>query len=619
MDLTNPMNALNGAKKNSICRYFASDGICFYGSDCQFWHNNNTHHQNSHHNNNHNNNHSQHSHRPLNTSMSGSVGGQTSGAPTDGQHLPQESRLSTYMNGTNNYGYGTDSSLPAMDSQNPRTGRKAITSSNTHPSSGSAIGGQQQQTAQSLPPMASLAPNYFMTDAIRQELIRKLNVSQEMPSNEMYLELPQVVDVYQDLVPLEPSLVSPSTTFNDMTCSVMRATNSKTGQHYCLRRLHSFQPNSSNAKQMIASIESWKKLFHSNVVQLRQVFTTKAFGDNSLIFVYDYHSMANTLMSHYFSNSSNTSSSSNSMNGYSTSSRPYSQQQSQRKLLPEPLIWNFIIQISSALRAIHSSGLSCRALDPTKIIITSGSCSTSANNSQEYPRLRLSGCGVFDVLTNDSFLTTNNPKVLAQHFQQEDLLAFGKLCLVLSTNNISSAAQRDSWQTSLELISRSYSPDLRSLIYYLLSYNSNSGTTHTINDIMPMIGARFYTQLDSLYQRDDSLLEDLSKELDNGRVLRLLIKLGTINERPELQLDPNWSETGDRYLLKLFRDYLFHQFTDDGRPWLDLGHIVSNLNKLDVGSPEKICLVSRDEQNILIVSFAELKRCFESSLNELMI
>ncbi|XP_054159365.1 PAN2-PAN3 deadenylation complex subunit Pan3-like [Oppia nitens] len=500
----------------------------------------------------------------------------------------------------------------SIDPQKSLMGPKPSSSANTHAiashllnTSNAPIGGQQ-------------LPNYFMTDAIRQELLRKLIVSQDMASNEMYLELPQVVDVYTDLVPLEANISSPSTTFNNMICSVFRATNSKTGQLFCLRRLHSFQPNSANAKQMIAAIDSWKKLLHSNVVQLRQVFTTKAFGDNSLIFVYDYHSMANTMMSHYF-HSSSTSSSSSSMNGYSGSSRPYSQQQSQRKLLPEPLIWNFIIQISSALRAIHLAGLSCRALDPTKIIITSGTSSTGSANSQEYPRLRLNGCAVFDVLGNDSYLNTTNPKLITQHFQQEDLLSFGKLCLCLSTNSIASAANRDTWPSMLELISRSYSADLRSLVYYLLSYNSNSGTTHTINDIMPMIGARFYTQLDTLYHKEDSLMDDLSKELDNGRVVRLLIKLGTINERPELQMDPNWSETGDRYLLKLFRDYLFHQFSEDGRPWLDLGHMISNLNKLDVGSPEKICLISRDEQNILIVSFAELKRCFESSLNELML
>lgn len=44
--------------------------------------------------------------------------------------------------------------------------------------------------------------------------------------------------------------------------------------------------------------------------------------------------------------------------------------------------------------------------------------------------------------------------------------------------------------------------------------------------------------------------------------------------------DPNWAETGDRYLLKLFRDYLFHQVTPEGAPWVDLAHVVQSLNKV---------------------------------------
>ena len=45
-------------------------------------------------------------------------------------------------------------------------------------------------------------------------------------------------------------------------------------------------------------------------------------------------------------------------------------------------------------------------------------------------------------------------------------------------------------------------------------------------------------------------------------------------------MDSSWSETGDRYLLKLFRDYVFHQVTETGAPWLDLAHIVCCLNKV---------------------------------------
>jgi len=45
-------------------------------------------------------------------------------------------------------------------------------------------------------------------------------------------------------------------------------------------------------------------------------------------------------------------------------------------------------------------------------------------------------------------------------------------------------------------------------------------------------------------------------------------------------MDAAWSETGDRYMLKLFRDYLFHQVDSDGLPWIDMAHIIQTLNKV---------------------------------------
>lgn len=50
---------------------------------------------------------------------------------------------------------------------------------------------------------------------------------------------------------------------------------------------------------------------------------------------------------------------------------------------------------------------------------------------------------------------------------------------------------------------------------------------------MPMIGARFYSQLDAIQCETDMLQDELSKEMENGRLYRILVKLGCINERPE--------------------------------------------------------------------------------------
>jgi PAB-dependent poly(A)-specific ribonuclease subunit 3 len=45
-------------------------------------------------------------------------------------------------------------------------------------------------------------------------------------------------------------------------------------------------------------------------------------------------------------------------------------------------------------------------------------------------------------------------------------------------------------------------------------------------------------------------------------------------------MDQTWSETGDRYLLKLFRDYVFHQVSEKGEPIIDIAHVLSCLNKV---------------------------------------
>ena len=74
---------------------------------------------------------------------------------------------------------------------------------------------------------------------------------------------------------------------------------------------------------------------------------------------------------------------------------------------------------------------------------------------------------------------------------------------------------------------------------------------------------------------------------------------------------------GDRYLLKLFRDFAFHQTSEDGAPVIDWGHVVEVLNKLDGGVPEKMLLLSRDETSMLVVSYADVKRCIEGAFNDL--
>jgi PAB-dependent poly(A)-specific ribonuclease subunit 3 len=124
-------------------------------------------------------------------------------------------------------------------------------------------------------------------------------------------------------------------------------------------------------------------------------------------------------------------------------------------------------------------------------------------------------------------------------------------------------------------------------------------------------------EVTTMYAVADGLETHLASEYDNGRLLKIMLKLGCVNERPEYQMNERWSETGDRYMLKLFRNYLFHQVDEEGAPVTDVGHMVHSLNKLDAGDPEQMLLASPDGESVLVVSFADMKRCLEASFGEL--
>lgn len=86
----------------------------------------------------------------------------------------------------------------------------------------------------------------------------------------------------------------------------------------------------------------------------------------AIVFIYDFHPLAVTLASKHFS----------------TTGRP-------PEILQERVLWSYICQITSALKSIHSSGLACRAMEPSKILVTGRN------------RIRFSSCGILDLLSYD--------------------------------------------------------------------------------------------------------------------------------------------------------------------------------------------------------------------------
>ena len=139
--------------------------------------------------------------------------------------------------------------------------------------------------------------------------------------------------------------------------------------------------------------------------------------------------------------------------------------------------------------------------------------------------------------------------------QAEDLMRLGHVILALG---IRSLVSPKIVELALSRMQQQYSTELIIIITSLLS-GQGSASLH-----LREASEHLADELDLTLAAADALHSHLRSEYDNGRVLRLLLQLGLINERPEYAHAPQWSETGDRYVLKLFRDYLFHQTRADG-------------------------------------------------------
>ncbi|CAG9138211.1 unnamed protein product [Plutella xylostella] len=431
-----------------------------------------------------------------------------------------------------------------------------------------------------------LAASFYMPDTIRAEVYQRNEDVFLTTDLRQYPDLPEAVEMYAELTPLESAAPHALATS-------FRATHRRSAEHYALRRLH----NHSGA--VSKRLEVWKKIDHPNVVKLHEIFSTKAFNDHSLVLVYDYHPGSVSVQQKYLGGGGGAAGG-DTYDPFSNdpdAPRPYTHQKNAMlravahgALLPEAELWSLLVQLTAALRAIHHAGLACRSLEASKVVVSG--C-----------RVRVAWAGAADA--------SPAPHSDIGQAQQEDLRALGRLALSLCVRSPTCDLP-----AAMERVARTYSADLKNLILYLLS---TSPARRSVTDLMPMIGARFYTQVEALQRRADVIETQLAREADNGRLLRILLKLGAVNERPELNMDASWSETGDRYMLKLFRDYLFHSVTADGRPWLDQAHLAHCLNQLDAGSPNLVELMSRDEQSVLVVSYAELKHCLDAAFEELML
>ncbi|ODQ67761.1 hypothetical protein NADFUDRAFT_80926 [Nadsonia fulvescens var. elongata DSM 6958] len=404
---------------------------------------------------------------------------------------------------------------------------------------------------------------FFIASDLRQ-ILHDQNTATLKYMSPSSSSLPEYVLAYHSLVPLDTKKSSNKIGFGYNT-SLYKTMSNNDGKYYAMRRLEGYRLEN---EKVMSAIRKWKTINSPNVVNIHESFTTKQFSDNSLVFIYDYYPLAKTLHEKHL-----------------TSETPN---------VDEKILWGYIVQILTALATIHESGLAARVVDLNKIIITSQN------------RIRLNSCGILDVL---DFCADN----FCAELRTQDFIDMGMLILSLAFGSQVSKSDQSQVQLALNKISPNYTPELINLIGSLLNPSQNMDATYLLSQMTD----KLIDSINSSEYCQESLETELSRELENGRLVRLVSKLGFIDQRLEYTDDPKWSETGEKFFLKMFRDYVFHQDDELGKPVLDLAHVIKCLNKLDAGVDEKILLTSDDEKISIIVSYWEAKSCIESTFKDL--
>lgn len=309
-----------------------------------------------------------------------------------------------------------------------------------------------------------------------------------------------------------------------------------------------------------AALAPWMRLPpHPGIVPVREFFASAEFGDGgSLCFVCDFFPGAATLRAQHLAG---------------------------QGAVParEDTLWSYACQLVAALTAVHRAGLASRAIVPSRVLVTG------------HNRVRLSWPGLPDALGEPTTAQT-----LAEA-QRMDLGDLGHLLLALAGGAKSPSDLADR-----------YSPDMRGLVAFLLA--PPGAKQPTVFSVAQLVAHRMVDEVSRALTHGDALERHLALASQNGRLFSLVAKLDVVSERPE---QSKYGETEKQYILKLFRDLVFHAADEGGDPDVDFASIVMHLNKLDVGSAEKVVLSSRDGDSILLVSYEDLRAAIEESFTAL--
>jgi PAB-dependent poly(A)-specific ribonuclease subunit 3 len=310
----------------------------------------------------------------------------------------------------------------------------------------------------------------------------------------------------------------------------------------------------------ISVYESLRHFRHPNLVPLHGIIPTTDFilGHNDVIVEYRFIRGAKTLAEAFITGEFD---------------------------VTEGLLWSVACQLTGLIRTFHEAGIALRGLHLTKLLYL--------NVGQ---RVMFAGAGLKDLMCGGP---TN--KDALEKTLRADVISLGLILLKLATKNPQSF--------TLEQLQRqsTISPVLLHFITTCVEGNTK------IEDLCRGLGERMAMEVGQQLGHADFLMAECGKEVHNGRIMKLLIKLNfAYAATSDMSAEP------EQIALRLLFHHLFHQTDENSRPRYDWGHVFFALNKLDTKSEDVVQLISENDGTLLVISYRDLRTLLDRVCTSLM-
>ncbi len=340
---------------------------------------------------------------------------------------------------------------------------------------------------------------------------------------------------------------------------VYRTTNRFNGKHVLLRRIVA---TSSSPQQCQAVCDKLRQFRHPNLVPLHSITPTNEFvlGSNDVIFEYRLIRRAKSFAEYFLA----------------PLGTPHIE-------VSEGILWSVACQLVALMRTLHEVLVPLRGLHISKLLFL-----------EDVNRVYFSGLGLVEALEQSA--------LPVDVLLRQDLQNLGIVLLQLATRSVSVSLLDVPAQ--LSRLGGRCSKNFCSLVQACLDGSCG------IDKLCTALSDRLAMEIGHQEGQADFFLSECAKEVHNGRLMRLMIKMNFVLESQE----PHIADFQDPlYTLRAFQQFVFNQVDDSGRVRLDWGHVYHSLNKLDCSSEDLVQLISADGNNqLLVLSYRDIGQLLES-------